>query len=980
MNDHPYTPMDGPLMRPRVNQPAAARGHRVLLATMVGTVLALPVWAGAAGALPQNAVTPTQTDDGTSPRQTPETDKKETADLQGIQVTGSLLPRAQVETATPTIQITAEQITRQGYATVADALQALPQATGSVQGAQFSGGFTQAARTISLLGLAPGFTLFLIDGKPMADYPLLYNGSGNFVDISSIPLAMVDHIDIVPGNQSAIYGSSAIAGVVNIILKQHVQGATLNFRGGGFSEGGGGSQRLQLTGGHDWDSTRMVYSVELGNQRPIYRYQRRWFDSTNDRPGLPAGQSRPALDYLVEDLLVGSGAAGRFFVPGGQASCARVSAGFGNSTVYATDAAGRGHYCGSPKSPAYSTIMNGTKAGTGYLNISHDLAPNTQLYANALLSVRKIDYYAGSNYTWWGSRTDLGPIYASNVDNGTLADGPGSFVQTQYTVDSSTAGIGNLANEKDLNRTYDANLGIRGTFANPDWAYDAYYHRSDNVITTRQLHLVADKANRYFLGDPSGLDPVFGTYPAYTLNLDRFYSVMSPGAYRSISESTRTRSHAYTQELTGTVTNTNLVDLPGGPAGLALLVQYGDQRWENPTDPRLVNGYFWGITGTRGAGSRDRYAAAAELSLPLASRLTASGSTRYDTYTVAGRTDSKATYKLGLEWRPLDTVLLRGTYATAFRAPDMAGLFQGESGFYTTTVDYYRCRQQGGDNFDVDTCPYNNEQVSGTQAGNRDLKNITARSLTGGIVWSPSDKFTIHADYYRILINNEVSQRSVDDIMSLEADCRIGHTVGGSPVEIDSPSCAEVLSLVDRNINPADPLQAGVDRVSTYPINISSERVSGITAGAQYRWDAGRAGDFMLKADYNVTLKHDYRPYRGDPFLDLLTYRAFPRGFKHRENATINWTRGRLSATLHGLRNGPTMNFKQTGTVGPWITWNASVRLQVNDEVQVSLISNNVFNKRPPRDAGYTSYPYYDGFNYNGYGRSIFAELEWKFF
>lgn len=952
--------------------------HRKLLAGAICASLSLPLWASSAHA--QNQAD-SQADQATTQasQQDTKADKKEATKLQGIQVTGSLLPRAQIETATPTIQITAEQITKQGFTTVAEALQALPQATGSVQGAQFSGGFTQGAQTISLLGLDPGFTLFLIDGKPMADYPLLYNGSGNFVDIATIPMAMVDHIDIVPGNQSAIYGSSAIAGVVNIILKQHVEGVTMNLRGGGFSEGGGGSQRFQLTGGHDWEKAKLTYSVELRNQRPIYRYQRRWFDSNNDRPGLPAGASRPALDYLLQDLFHSQIGTDRFFVPGGQASCDRVAAGFDNTTVYATDAAGRGHFCGSPNSPAYSTIMNGSKAGTGYLNFSYDITPNTQFYANALYNVTKSDYYVGSNYTWWGSGVDLGPIYANNVDNGSALDGPGTFVSTQYTVDSSAAGIGNLANEKDLNRSYVANMGFRGTFGDSDWGYDAYYHRSDNVITTRQLHLVADKVDNYFLGDQVGWDPVFDAYPAYNLNLDRFYSLMSPATYRSLSEQIRTRSHTYTQEVTGTVTNTNLFDLPGGSAGLAVLLQYGDQKWENPTDQRLIDGYFWGLTGTQGTGKRDRYAAATELSLPITSWLTASTSLRYDTYKAAGRTDSKATYKAGLELRPIDTLLIRGTYATAFRAPDMAGLFQGESGFYTNVVDYYRCRLANGDNFDVDTCSYNNEQVFGTQAGNKDLKNITAKSLTGGIVWSPSDKFNIHADYYRVTISDEVSQRSINGIMSLEADCRIGHTVGGSPVDINSPRCVEALALVDRN-NPSNPLQSGINSVHTYPINISNERVTGITAGAQYRWDAGQAGDFTFGADYNVTLDHTYRQYPGDPTLDLLTYRTFPREFKHRESATINWSKGPLSATLYGLREGPTMNFKQTGTVGPRITYNASVALQVNDEVKVSLISNNLLNKRPPRDSTYTSYPYYDGFNYNGYGRSIFAELEWKMF
>jgi len=97
-----------------------------------------------------------------------QTDKKEER-LQTVQVTGSLIPQAQIETASPVITISSQQLERQGFGTVYDALRAQPIATGAVQDNQFSGGFTPGATTISLLGLDPGFTLFLINGHPLAD-------------------------------------------------------------------------------------------------------------------------------------------------------------------------------------------------------------------------------------------------------------------------------------------------------------------------------------------------------------------------------------------------------------------------------------------------------------------------------------------------------------------------------------------------------------------------------------------------------------------------------------------------------------------------------------------------------------------------------------------------------------------------------------------------------------------------------------------
>src|SRR5690349_5921547 len=201
-------------------------------------------------------------------------EKKKEEKLQVINVTGSLIPQAQVETASPVITISTQQLEKSGFGTVYDALRAQPVSTGAVQDNQSTGGFTPGATTISLLGLDPGFTLFLINGHPMADYPLLYNGVSNFVDLTDIPVGMVDHIDILPGNQSSIYGSSAIAGVVNVILKDRIDGYELNVRGGAYSGGGGNNGRVEFLGGHSFGGLDLTFGVQFNNQQAIWSYDR----------------------------------------------------------------------------------------------------------------------------------------------------------------------------------------------------------------------------------------------------------------------------------------------------------------------------------------------------------------------------------------------------------------------------------------------------------------------------------------------------------------------------------------------------------------------------------------------------------------------------------------------------------------------------------------------------------------------------------
>ncbi|SUX30368.1 TonB-dependent receptor plug domain-containing protein [Chromobacterium vaccinii] len=140
--------------------------------------------------------------------------------LERVTVTGSRIARSAKEGPTSVTVISGDDIEKQGYTNVYDALNNLTQNTGFTQGADFGNTFTPAANAISLRGLGPNHTLTLINGRRMADYPIAYEGEVNFVNLANIPAALIDRIEILNGGASAIYGSDAIAGVVNIILKR----------------------------------------------------------------------------------------------------------------------------------------------------------------------------------------------------------------------------------------------------------------------------------------------------------------------------------------------------------------------------------------------------------------------------------------------------------------------------------------------------------------------------------------------------------------------------------------------------------------------------------------------------------------------------------------------------------------------------------------------------------------------------------------
>lgn len=881
------------------------------------------------------------------------------ATLKAVQVTGSLIPKAQIETASPTIQLTAQDMARRGFNTVYDALRQMPIATGPVQGPQGASTYTTGAQALSLFGLDPGFTLVMVDGHPLPDYPLLYDGASNFSDLSGIPIAMVERIDIVPGNQSAVYGSSAIAGVVNIVLKKHVQGLNLGVRYGGYTQGGGNNQRVELVGGHSWldDRANLTYGFQYSDQEPIWAYDRDLTASTAANPTTPNPVG-------IRTFMHGAfGANGMALIAPPAGACDSLKSLFDGTTYLAQDASGQ--YCGS-NAAGYRTMMNGQRQYVGYATGSFRLNDNAELYGSAQYTVAQYRFAPLGGFIWLPNLAGYGMFVDGGTGKLSTAWRQLAPEEQDYTASENMQSV----------HSYQTVFGVRGNFGNSNWAYDGYLDRAEQIVNERQLHPLLAKVDAFFenqfLGPQQGVDPATG-YPIFTPDWSRFYQAITPADYRAFSDYTETRSSTSTQHATLLINNTDLFSLPAGSASLAAQVQAGHQTWNNPTDPRVVAGQFWGLSGTVGSGTRDSYSGAVELNVPITSTLTADAAVRYDEYKYAGRNDGKATWRVGLEFRPVDTLLFRGNYATAFRAPDMGRIFLGPSSTFLGVTDYYLCdtREPG---VPLASCSYNNVQTGGVHAGNPNLKDITAKSWGAGVVWSPTSAFNLHADYLHINIADEITDLNVDTLMRDNAGCLEGRLPAGSP------TCVDTLARVTR-----DSL-GNIQNITFGPINISTERLESVTAGASYRLDTDSLGSFTFGAEYNNVLKHSQRRYPGDPEVDLLRDPTQSTEFKTITTANVNWAIHDWNFALYGVRYGRTPNFvarlagypaPNAGTLGAWTLFNASAAYQLSDSARLSLSVNNLFDKDPPRDNTYARWPYYNNQNYNIYGRAYYLQFDW---
>jgi iron complex outermembrane recepter protein len=897
--------------------------------------------------------------------------------LEEVVVTGSLIPQVRAEISTPVTVITAADIDTKGFVSVADALQHTSFATGAVQGAGYSGGFTQGIKTFSLFGLSPSYTKILIDGRPLADYPALYNGTDIVPNVDGIPTELVDHIDILPGGQSSIYGSDAIAGVVNVVMKKQMDGPTIDVRDGWYTDGGGGNRRIALADGFSAGGIDILAGAQYERIDPIWGYQR------NDTSHYFAGGSSPqtaARNWLVD---------GYYGQPNGDlyyfldpANCANVASQF-NNTVGVRSRQDRGNYCGSFNGGLY-TVSNGQENTDGYLHISDDINSSVQVFADVLLS-HDVEKFSTGTALFSTADDSAGPFgYYEDTKVTGPAGGPTSdYLNLQRIFSPEEAG--GLQNTRDKNTLNGvrATLGVKGAIFSSNWNYSFDFTYTENKLTEVTNLAFEDPINNFFapiMGPNLGFDPVLGAN-LYSPNYAAFYQPLTPAQYASFTGDATSYSRTEESVARAEVVNSSLFALPGGNAGLAVVFDGGGQGWDYTPDPRFLDGGTYLYTATAGSGHRSRYSGTTEMKLPVVQMLTFDLSGRYDDYRVDGNNVDKFTYNIAAEFRPFGSqLLIRGRYGTAFKAPTLSDEFQGQSGFYFTGTDYYTCTKNGYTATTLSNCPQANTSYFGTTSGTPGLKPITANVWDIGLVYTPVAEAKISVDFIDWAIRNEVEEQNSDQLLRVDSACLLGQ------LDVTSPTCVQALAAVVRDDN------GNLVSVSTPKINVAQENLSVVTAAFDYMLDIGRFGSLLFDGAYTDVLKHDSTQFTGDQVIDLLESPFYNTDFKTKENFSVTWNFHNFGTTFYVERYGETPNYLASlttdeyntpgaGRVGSWTLANWSARYEIIRGLVVSANVNNVFNKEPPKDnswPGIYDQPY-NPLNYNNYGRGFLVEASYKF-
>ncbi|WP_343730603.1 TonB-dependent receptor [Duganella sp.] len=857
-----------------------------------------------------------------------------------VVITGSRIPRAGTEGPSAVTVITGDDITKQGYRNVFDALTNQTQNSGFVQGADYGNTFTPSANAISLRGLGPNHTLVLLNGRRMADFPVAYEGTVNFTNLANIPSSVVDRIEILSGGASAVYGSDAIAGVVNIILKKKVDGYDVNLKAGGTSRGGAQDQRLQFTGGKSFDKLNTLFSVELLEREPLWSADRDFMASrTGVAPTSVLGRKNVSTGKYVD---LGD-------------ACSSLSDLFGGSTVKYTAKAGS--YCASPKvGPTYWTTQTKNSSQNLFGSANYELSPDTTLYAEALYGQnRSTQNTRGPS---WTSRSLTDSYFWNQNTNAYEA-------WNRYISPEEIGGVDRYNRYWD-DQASSLSFGARGIIPGTSWNYEAGYTASLYKSEDHRPRALAN-IDSFFLGQQLGVDnngvAIYAPDPA------RLTRRLTPQEFDSITANSVSNDKSWTNTLSLTA-NGDAFELPAGPVKVAAVAELGKQGFSNTPDARINQGYFNAATGADvTAGTRKRYAVGVETNIPVIKSVNATLAGRYDKYSFAGRDDGKFTYNGGIEWRPVQQLLVRGNYATSFRAPDMNYIFKAKgTGYYSSTTDYYRCAKAGQPVADCEFANYS-PGADYVQTGSKDLRSEKGRSSGVGIVWSPSADFDLTLDYWNIKISDLVTNLSADNLLRDEADCRIRG-------DLTSPTCADAISRITRFPDNALNRPGEIKSILVNPINAATTSVDGVDISGKWVFRTRDYGNVITKANYSRTLNKHSRQFAGDPLNDdledLTNY-----DWRDKLNASVTWNVGKWSNTVFFQRYGKVPNAAGDAYLTPTTLVNASVVYRLNERATLSVAVNNLFNQvKADSSAGW---PYYPVGNYSPAGRQAWLELNYHF-
>lgn len=910
---------------------------------------------------------------------------QDTKEIEAVEVTGSRIKRVDAETSQPIQVITRADIEKTGLTNVFDILNNITASDGSglsTVTTQTNG--SDGAQTISLRGLGATRTLVLVDGKRWVS-------EDGVVDTTTIPVAIVERIDVLKDGASAIYGSDAIAGVINIITRKNYDGAQVGVSYGQYTPGDGAQKSIDVTIGATGERSNVVFGASFTEYEPVFAGNRDISATSVVGCNAIAQSGLCGSFYSENGVFIGPASPYLSWNPGATGTIA-------DPTQYHTNALSD-RYNFAPA----NYLKQPSKITNLFFSGRFDITDNVTAYARASYTKRASDQQLApvpltiSNYGSFGPQWTFGAT-ADNVFNPFGDDV--NFIGYRM----SGAGPRRIISDHDA---IGIQLGLEGSFTLGDrnFSWDLMGQRNDYQFDNRGENYVNlfnleralgqsgyDAASRQFYCGPSFANRITGCMPfnlfqGPNFGLGQLVAPAGPGvAERRITAEdvaamldyvtyTQVATRGFTSvDYTGNLTG-DMFELPGGMASFAVGFESRRDTYFAQPDTLVSSGGSSDNFVEPTSGSVEVQEMYAEFVFPIVKDLAfakelefkaAVRRSNYDSEGLIGNTvvtpdiGNPTNTQFGIRWKPIDDLLVRASVGETFRAPGVSQLFGGGAENFPQAQDpcsgaAFLANQAGCIASGVlVAAPQPNAQVRSLGGGDPTLKPEFGDNTTIGLVYSPSwfEGFDISLDYWKIDLN--------DFIVGFGAEETMERCV------ISGVGCSNVTRAANGQ----------VILVRTAQGNVANFLTDGYDLGLGYKWDAGNWGKFSFKTDTTYVKRAELTaPSAAVPGTFVTTdatgrYNGSPN-WEYRTTANIGWTKGdwainwttRYMSELSELCRNSTVvgacNTRgeaapgglttRTNYIGAYAVHDINVGWKAPWDARVSVGARNLFGKEPPQ-------------------------------
>jgi len=856
--------------------------------------------------------------------------------VERIQVTGSRIQRTDMEGALPVTVIDRESIELSGEISAADLIRNTTFNTAGSFRPQ-SGSSAQGVSMVDMRGLGASRTLVLVDGRRLTMSP----STGSSQDLNSIPMAAIERIEILSDGASAVYGSDAIGGVINVITRRDFNGVELTVGAGEISvpREGGDRENGSAVFGASSDTTSIIGGVSWNSREIVFE---------NANPWVEPGASTYGNNFI--NWVDGRTTA----IPGGCNEENFYTSADGNRCVYNFNATNANEASSDNESL--------------FLKVQHDINNDWTFFSNANIAktesfgryapapdINHPVFYDGLLTPVDSYNNPTNPdawFYDPNNPNAVTYDPDLVGPEAQVAIYHRFAAMGNRDSTVN-NENIDFLAGVEGRWGDLDLEFGVRRVRN-KTYEIGDGYLAAQTA----WSNVNNFNPGYGPDGTFDPDTYRFgYDIQNPSDnpdnVLSAGVVTTSRISLFNiDEIFGSV-GFDVMEIGGGMIQGFAGVEYREEHYEDNYDSQSEAGLVGGSSGSSAGGGRDVTAAYFEFLLPVTYDLEVSVAGRFDDYSDYG---SDFSPKISFRWQPMDELLLRGSYGEGFRAPGLNLLTMQTSFSADSVTDPITCQALTGGSSD-------NCQINAFVIANPELESEESTQYALGAAYQPTDWLNFTVDYYSIEINNR--------IRAIGSQSLINSARAGDPLppgtEVNMNDRGEVESVVRGYVNEGDLETSGFD------LNVRTN------------FDFGEYGRFLTNAQMSHIID-----YKLDGGRNLVKDPGTPQQRFNIQNQyvwndlTFAWNINIIGTQYTNVEAADGGGVNRTGNWGTYTTHDMQLSYNTSWDGRITIGAQNVFEKLPkigPINGSEYAFSGRDyNFNlYNAWGRHTYVRYTQRF-